>query len=118
MLSSPRSRVDRGQFDRQAVLMCNLYSLTKGPSAIRDLLRVVHDRTGNLPPLPGTFHDYPAPIVRVANGEREIAMARWGMPSPQFALKGKTTDPGVTNVRNVSSPHWWRWFLEEGRIRF
>jgi hypothetical protein len=35
-------------------------------------------------------------------------MARWGMPSPLFALKGKKTDPGVTNVRNVGSPHWWR----------
>ena len=31
------------------------------------------------------------------------------MPSPVFALKGKTTDPGVTNVRNTASPHWRRW---------
>ena len=31
------------------------------------------------------------------------------MPSPQFALKGKATDPGVTNVRNTASPHWRRW---------
>jgi putative SOS response-associated peptidase YedK len=36
-------------------------------------------------------------------------MARWGMPSPAFALKGRTTDPGVTNVRNTTSPHWRRW---------
>lgn len=35
-------------------------------------------------------------------------MARRGMPSPQFALKGKTCDPGVTNVRNTASPHWRR----------
>ena len=34
----------------------------------------------------------------MADGERELAMARWGMPSPSFALKGKATDPGVTNV--------------------
>jgi hypothetical protein len=26
--------------------MCNLYAITKGQSAIRDLFRVVHDRTG------------------------------------------------------------------------
>ena len=36
-------------------LMCNLYSITKGQSAIRDLFRVVHDRIGNVPPLPGIF---------------------------------------------------------------
>ena len=38
-----------------------------------------------------------------------MVMARWGMPSPQFALKGKGADPGVTNVRNTNSPHWRRW---------
>src|SRR5208283_2520523 len=32
--------------------MCNLYSVTKGQSAIRDLFAVKHDRAGNLPPLP------------------------------------------------------------------
>ena len=31
------------------------------------------------------------------------------MPSPQFVLKGRTTDSGVNDVRNVSSPHWRRW---------
>ena len=40
---------------------------------------------------------------------RELAKARWGMPSPLFALQGKRTDPGVTNIRNVKSPHWRRW---------
>lgn len=89
--------------------MCNLYSITKAQDAMRALFRVARDRTGNLPPMPGVFPDYPAPIVRGPDGERELAMARWGMPSPQFALKGKTTDPGVTNVRNVASPHWRRW---------
>ena len=76
---------------------------------MRALFRVTRDLTGNLPPMPRIFPDYPAPIVRAADGERELAMARWGMPSPQFALKGKTTDPGVTNVRNTASPHWRRW---------
>jgi putative SOS response-associated peptidase YedK len=42
-------------------------------------------------------------------------MARWGMPSPQFALKGRKTDPGVTNVRNAASPHWRRWLGVENR---
>jgi putative SOS response-associated peptidase YedK len=31
------------------------------------------------------------------------------MPSPAFALKGRATDPGVTNVRNTALPHWRRW---------
>lgn len=90
--------------------MCNLYSLTKGQAAIIELARAMRDQTGNLPPLPGIFPDYPAPIVRNgADGVRELVMARWGMPSPQFVLKGKKVDSGVTNIRNVKSPHWRRW---------
>ena len=89
--------------------MCNLYSVTKGQQAIRDL-------TGNLPMLPGVFPDYSAPIVRTAvDGVRELAMARWGMPSPTFAIVGKKTDPGVTNIRNVKSSHWRRWLGVESR---
>jgi putative SOS response-associated peptidase YedK len=42
-------------------------------------------------------------------------MVRWGMPSPAFALQGKKTDPGVTNVRNVKSSHWRRWLGVENR---
>jgi putative SOS response-associated peptidase YedK len=95
--------------------MCNLYSITKGQQAIRELTRAMSDRTGNLPPLPGVFPDYSAPIVRNQPKGRELAMARWGMPSPAFALKGKKTDPGVTNVRNAKSPHWRRWLGVEHR---
>lgn len=95
--------------------MCNLYSLTKGQAAIRELTRAMVDRTGNLPPMPGVFPDYPAPIVRTAAGERELALARWGMPSPFFLLKGRTVDPGVTNIRNVASPHWRRWLGPSNR---
>jgi putative SOS response-associated peptidase YedK len=74
------------------------------------------DRTGNLPPLPGIFPDYAAPIVRIAeDGVRELAMSRWGMPSPAFALAGKKTDSGVTNIRNTASPHWRRWLSPANR---
>ena len=38
-----------------------------------------------------------------------MTRARWGMPTPQVFLEGKRTDPGVTNIRNVASPHWRRW---------
>jgi putative SOS response-associated peptidase YedK len=113
--------------------MCNLYSLTKGQDAIRQLFGVSRDHIGNLPPLPGIFPDYAAPIVRAtADGSRDLTMARWGMPSSKKALldaatrradkmraKGKDVDfaellkmepdAGTTNVRNTSSAHWKRW---------
>ena len=80
--------------------MCNLYSLTKGQAAIRDWFRAGRDRTGNLPLFPGIFPDQMAPIVRNgANGERELVMARWGMPGPpQFG------GAPITNIRNVGKP--------------
>lgn len=113
--------------------MCNLYAMTKGQQAIRDLARAMRDTTGNLPPLPGIFPDYPAPIVRnTADGVRELAMVRWGMPSSKKAIfesakmragkleaKGKAIDfdellrmepdGGTTNVRNTASSHWKPW---------
>ena len=95
--------------------MCNLYSLSKGQAAIIEMTRAMLDQTGNLPLLPGIFPDYSAPIVRNTDQGRELNMARWGMPSPAFALKGRKTDPGITNVRNVGSPHWRRWFGVESR---
>jgi putative SOS response-associated peptidase YedK len=63
----------------------------------------------------GIFPDYSAPIVRNQPEGRELMMARWGMPSPVFTLKGKNSDPGVTNIRNVKSPHWRRWLGIENR---
>jgi putative SOS response-associated peptidase YedK len=97
--------------------MCNLYSMTRPQDAVRQFFpeNPPHDRVGNMPPLPGIFPDYQAPIVREAADGRELVMARWGMPSPQFALKGRKTDPGVTNVRNAASPHWRRWLGVENR---
>lgn len=91
--------------------MCNLYSLTKGQAAIRDWFRVRNDRTGNLPLFPGIFPDQMAPIVRVGpNGERELVMARWGMPGPpQYGGQP------VTDIRNVSSPHWRGWLGQKYR---
>ena len=91
--------------------MCNLYSETKGQAAIRALFRTVHDRTGNLPAFPGIFPDQMAPIVRNgANGERELVLARWGMPGPlQFGGQP------VTNIRNVASAHWHGWLSVRNR---
>ena len=120
--------------------MCNLYSMTTNVEAIRRLFQVdpANDRAGNLASMPGIYPDYPAPIVRNGNGGRELAMARWGMPSSSKALmdatkkraeklqaKGKPVDfkellrlepdSGTTNIRNVKSKHWTRWLGPEHR---
>lgn len=95
--------------------MCNLYSLTKGQAAILAMARAMTDHTGNMPALPGIYPDYRAPIVRNGPEGRELAYGRWGMPSPAFALQGRNSDPGVTNVRNAQSPHWRRWLGETAR---
>lgn len=42
--------------------MCNLFSMTKGQQAIRELAGAMRDTTGNLPMLPGIF-----PRLRGAN---------------------------------------------------
>lgn len=95
--------------------MCNLYSVRTNQQAIRDITRAILDLAGNLPPMPGVYPDYAAPIVRDTPEGRTLQMARWGLPSPAFALEGKKTDGGVTNVRNTASPHWRRWLGVEHR---
>lgn len=76
---------------------------------------VVIDNTGNIPPQPGVYPDYFAPIVRNSTAGRELIMARWGMPTPPKLLEGKKSDPGVTNIRNPMSPHWRRWLNAQSR---
>jgi putative SOS response-associated peptidase YedK len=67
--------------------MCNLYSITTNQEAIRALFRVMNRYVGNLPPMPGVFPDYPAPVVRNAGAERELVLMRWGMPPPPGEAK-------------------------------
>src|ERR1700729_787327 len=118
--------------------MCKLYSITTNQAAIMALFRVMNRYVGNLAPMPGVFPDYKAPIVRAGNDGRELATARWGMPSSSKALmdatkkraeklqaKGKPVDfnellrmepgGGTTNIRNVKSKHWTRWLGPENR---
>ena len=70
--------------------MCNLYSITTNQAAISALFRVVNRYVGNLAPMPGVFPDYRAPIVRIGAEGRELATARWGMPSSSKALMDAT----------------------------
>ena len=89
--------------------MCNLYSLTKSQDAIRRLFRVTKDSAGNMPSLPGIFPNYLAPVVRAADGGRELVMMYWGMPNPP-QIGGYST-----NIRHVASPHWRRWTKPQHR---
>ena len=95
--------------------MCNRYAMNRTREEVRLSAKALRDVNNNQPPLPGIFPDYPAPIVRVQNGVREMANARWGMPSPAFALQGRNSDSGITNVRNTASAHWRRWLDVEHR---
>jgi hypothetical protein len=56
--------------------MCNLYSITTNQAAIVALFRVVNRYVGNLPPTPGVFPDYPAPVIRDAGQGPELVTMR------------------------------------------
>lgn len=119
--------------------MCNLYDLTTTREAMRALTRYMHDITNGAPWKTPLYPDYGAPIIRNStDGERELAFARWGMPSSRKALldaatkradklraKGKEVDfaellrmepdGGTTNIRNTKSSHWRPWLGPEHR---
>jgi len=82
--------------------------MTKSQQAVRDLVRVIKDITGNLPPLPGIFPDMMAPVVINAppDNTREMMMMRWGFPQPDPRPAEKPRGGYVTNVRNTTSAYW------------
>jgi putative SOS response-associated peptidase YedK len=83
--------------------MCNLYSVTTDQAAIAALFRVVNRYVGNLPPMPGVFPDYPAPVIRNTDSGPELTLKRWGMPPPD-----KPPVP-QTNIRNAGWRYWQQW---------
>ncbi|NKM26951.1 SOS response-associated peptidase family protein [Rhizobium laguerreae] len=117
--------------------MCNLYRMedkdwvAKWAQDAESLI--------NLMPVYQMNPNQMGPIVRnTADGKKQLVHARWGLPSPRFALekaakikaeklaaKGKAfdleelirmeADRGTTNVRKLSFPHWKRWFGVEHR---
>lgn len=88
--------------------MCNLYNVTTTRDAVLQFTKAFRDLAGWNEASFDVYPGYQAPIVRVAeDGAREIVRATWGMPSPPAYVKNY--DPGVTNIRNVASPHWRRW---------
>lgn len=118
--------------------MCNLYSMTKSVDAMRKLFAKFDAPETNLPPQPGIFPDYEAPIIRNEENGPHLAMTRWGMPSPFFviekaatlradklAAKGKAVDmaqmlrmepsTGNTNIRDTKYAHWQKFLGVEHR---
>ena len=87
--------------------MCNLYNQTMAADAMRQLFAGLDNRAGNIEP-GDIYPDRMAPIITGESGGHVLRKARWGMPSPPSVLK-TARDPGVTNVRNLTSPHWRRW---------
>ncbi len=97
--------------------MCNLYAMMSNQEAIRAFSKylAIANSAGNLPPFSAIESNDFGPIVRNTPHGRELAMARWGMPTNPFYLKGKRVDAGVTNVRNLDSGHWRPWLGVENR---
>lgn len=93
--------------------MCNLYSNTTSQELARKVFDRISDRAGNVQP-GEVYPDQLGAIIRHDGDGFELVKARWGMPSPKFALK-TARDPGVTNVRNLSSGHWRRWLSKDHR---
>lgn len=95
--------------------MCNLYNLTSNQQAIRDLIDITRYREGYLRPSINVHPDRSGRIVRVyLDGERELAMSVWGMPTREVHLDGKP-DKGFSNVRKTWIPHWQQWLGVEHR---
>jgi putative SOS response-associated peptidase YedK len=85
--------------------MCNLYNSTTSAEALRALIRAFRDVARWNEPSIDVYPNNLAPVVRVAaDGERELTMLQWGMPTPPDRVKGKA-DPGMTNIRNPGFSH-------------
>ena len=86
--------------------MCNLYNVTTSRQAVLDFTRAMNDRANWNEPSFDVYPNNRAPVVRVgADGEREMVMLQWGLPTPPERVKGKA-DPGTTNVRHPDYRHW------------
>lgn len=83
--------------------MCNLYSMVSNKEAIRDFAKFLRTmpEMDNLPLFSSIYANGYGPIVRATDdGTRELAKARWGLPTPEDKRKGNY-DAGVTNMRNL-----------------
>ncbi|ESQ87024.1 hypothetical protein ABENE_17495 [Asticcacaulis benevestitus DSM 16100 = ATCC BAA-896] len=91
--------------------------MTSNKDAIRDFTRFLRTtpNADNLGAYPDTFANDFGPIVRNTPEGRELAVARWGMPSSEEATGNKRYDSGTTNIRRTHLPHWQPWLGIENR---
>lgn len=94
--------------------MCNLFHHTTSAEAMRQLFDGLVNEAGNVE-TGDVYPDRTAPIVTASDGGKVLREARWGLPSPPQFHSPSGIDRGVTNVRNVGSPHWRRWLGQENR---
>ncbi len=90
--------------------MCNLYSMTRTRAEVGRLFRVT-DNCSAFEPRDAIFASHVAPIVRTADGEREVVTMSWGFVLPQ---PGKAPRR-VTNTRDdkvLTSRFWTPSFRE------
>ena len=99
--------------------MCNLYSTAPMRDEVQRYFPTdqIIDNLGNTPLASDIYPDYRAPILRQQTGQTgpEMALARWGMPTPPHYLAGKKVDRGITNVRNTGSSYWRPWLGPQNR---
>lgn len=94
--------------------MCNLFHHTTSAEAMRQLFDGMVNGAGNVE-TGEVYPDRSAPILTASDGVKVLRLARWGLPSPPQFHSPSGIDRGVTNVRNVGSPHWRRWLVQANR---
>ena len=105
------------RYAARVTCMCNLYGMTRARSrGRRPDPRDDRPEQQSAAAARASFPDYAAPIVVNGEGGREMRDARWGLPSPAFALQGKSVDRGIhKRPQQQKSPHWRRWLAPEFR---
>lgn len=102
--------------------MCNRFKAEKHNADLYPGQDLFDERAGRNAPTP--FEMFPNTAGRYVHldpgGKLTLSEGLWGMPSPAKALvtkagKPMSYDPGVTNIRNTSSPHWRRWLGTQNR---
>ncbi|WOC14964.1 SOS response-associated peptidase [Pseudochrobactrum sp. MP213Fo] len=88
--------------------MCNLYKIEATSNQLKTAVGSYIDLTNGASFDENIYPDYSAPIIRNNLDGPELALSRWGMPTPPIYIKGQA-DKGITNVRNVTSKHWQQW---------
>jgi hypothetical protein len=66
------------------------------------LFRVINRYVGNLPPMPGVFQDYPAPVIRDTEGDREMVTMRWGRRRAHRERRLRTSAYVIASLAHVA----------------